>query len=556
MTSQAAPAKPLILIIDDIPANVEALGEVLVNDYDVQFALSGSKGLELVRQQAPDLILLDVMMPEMDGYAVFAELARDPKTSKIPVIFVTAYSDADNETRALAAGAVDFIHKPINPVVVCSRVKSHLALKCHELELERLNGELENRVKERTYELEERTRQVEALNIALEQRAIQAEAANIAKRHFLGNMSHELRTPLNAIIGFTGLLQNQVADKGQLEKLARIARSANHLDAIVNDIFDFSNLEAGNLIRTTTDFELKTVIKEVSDIIEPAACAKKLVYTTEIDPSVPGILKGDAAKLKQVLVNLLGNAVKYTHEGSVCIRVLLKRASVDDVDLRFEVQDTGIGIEPSKLNSIFEPFVQADNTLTRQFGGVGLGLSINRKLIEMVGGKMGVASEVGKGSSFWFTMSFKLGKPQTKLVPPYLTPLETLKAHHAKAKVLLVDDDFITQEIFQEVLGEAGLLVDTANDGLEAVSMVVDHRYDLILMDVEMPLMGGVDAALKIRSLPGWGQTAIIAISGNGYDEVKDRCIKAGMNAFLVKPVPLEILYQELDKWLNTGTQN
>ncbi len=549
MTRQA-PAKPFILIIDDIPANVEALGGVLANDYEVQFALSGIRGLELVRQQPPDLILLDVMMPEMDGYAVFAELARDPKTSKIPVIFVTAYSDADNEARALAAGVVDFIHKPVNPVVVRSRIKLHIALKRHELELERMNAELENRVRERTYELEERTRQVEALNIALQQRAIQAEAANIAKRHFLGNMSHELRAPLNAIIGFTGLLKNQITDPGKLEKLARIAQSSNHLAAIINDIFDFSHIDAGNLIRMTSDFELNTIIKEVSGIIEPGARAKKLSYTTEIDPSIPSILKGDAARLKQVLLNLLGNAVKYTTEGAVNFRVLLNRVSVDNVDLRFEVQDTGIGIEPSKLQSIFEPFEQTDNALTRQFGGMGLGLSINRKLIEMMGGEMGVESQAGQGSTFWATMSFKLGKLQIKAVPTYVPPLEALKAHHAKAKVLLVDDDFITQEIFQEVLGEAGLLVDMANDGEEAVTRIADHSYDLILMDVELPLMDGVDAACKIRSLPGWGETPIIALSGNGYDEVKERCLKAGMNAFLVKPVALETLYQELEKWL------
>ena len=549
MTRQAS-AKPFILIIADISADAEALGEALANDYEVQFALSATKGLELVRQQPPDLILLDVMMPEMDGYAVFAELARDPKTSKIPVIFVTAYTDADNETRALAAGAVDSIHKPINPPVVCSRVKSHLALKRHELELERMNAELENRVRERTYELEERTRQVEALNIVLEHRAIQAEAANIAKRHFLGNISHELRTPLNAIIGFTGLLKNQITDPLKLEKLARIAQSSNHLAAIINDILDFSNLDGGNLIRTTNDFELNTIIKEVSGIIEPGARAKKLSYTIEVDPSIPSILKGDAARLKQVLLNLLGNAVKYTHEGAVNFRVLLNKASVDNAELRFEVQDTGVGIEPSKLHSIFQPFEQPDNTLTRQFGGVGLGLSINRKLIEMMGGEMGVESEAGKGNTFWATMSFKRGKLQIKAVPPYVPPLEALKANHAKAKVLLVDDDFITQEIFQEVLGEAGLLVDTANDGAEAVTRVADHSYDLILMDVELPLMDGVDAACKIRGLPGWGQTPIIALSGNGYDEVKDRCFKAGMNAFLVKPVALETLYQELDKWL------
>ena len=554
MSGPLTPALPRVLIIDDIPDNVDALGETLAREYEIQCATSGPEGLALVRQHVPDLILLDVMMPEMDGYAVFAELRRDPKTRNIPVIFVTAYSDSENETRALTAGAVDFIHKPINQAVVRSRVNTQMALKRKEIELEQMNQELENRVKERTFELEERTRQVEALNIALQERAIQSEAANIAKRRFLGNMSHELRTPMNAIIGFNDLLQRKATDPGQLQKLASIGKAASHLTAIINEILHFADADTGNLNLATVDFELKDIISQVNEIIEPKALAKKLTYTSAIDPSIPPKLHGDAAKFKQVLLNLAGNAVKFTQAGVVSIRVRLIQANKLNVDIRVEVQDTGIGIDPSKLSSIFEPFEQADNSLARQFGGLGLGLSINRKLIEMMGGDIGVASEAGQGSTFWVALNFKLGKPQT--ANALLPPLEALKAQTPKPKLLLVDDDFITQEIFIELLNEAGLQSDTAHDGLEAVSMSRTQPYDLILMDVQMPVMDGLDATREIRTIPGREQTPIIAISGDGYDEDKNRCLKAGMNAFLAKPVLPETLYQELATWLLKTTSN
>ncbi len=548
MSGPLTPALPRVLIIDDIPDNVDALGETLASEYEIQCATSGPEGLELVRQHIPDLILLDVMMPEMDGYAVFAELRRNPETRNIPVIFVTAYSDCENETRALTAGAVDFIHKPINQAVVRSRVNTQMALKRKEMELEQMNRELESRVKERTYELEERTRQVEALNIALQERAIQSEAANIAKRRFLGNMSHELRTPMNAIIGFNDLLQRKATDPGQLQKLASIGKAANHLTAIINEILNFADADTGNLNLATVDFDLKDIISQVNEMIAPKALAKKLAYTSKIDPSIPPVLHGDAAKLKQVLLNLAGNAVKFTQEGTVSIRVRLIQANKLNVDIRIEVQDTGIGIDPAKLNSIFEPFEQADNGLARQFGGLGLGLSINRKLIEMMGGDIGVASEAGQGSTFWVALKFKLGKPQT--ANAHLPPLEALKARTPRPKLLLADDDFITQEIFIELLNEAGLQLDIAHDGLDAVSMAKAQPYDLILMDVQMPVMDGLDATREIRKIPGREHTRIIAISGDGYDEDKNRCFKAGMDAFLAKPVLPEKLYQELATWL------
>ena len=543
--------KPCILIIDDIIDNLMALGGVLEAEHDVQFASSGREGLELARQEPPDLILLDVMMPEMDGYAVFAELSAEPKTSGIPVIFVTAFNDTQNEIRALAAGAVDFIHKPINPPVVLARVNTQLMLKRHERELRCLNEALENRVRERTTELEERTLQVETLNLALEERARQAETANLAKRQFLGKMSHELRTPLNGIIGYTELLKQKITDPAHLPKLAGIGTSANNLASVINDILNFTDIDAGKLNLATVDFALNDVIQRVSDLIAPRAVAKKLAYSVAIDPAIPPGLLGDPGKLRQVLLNLAGNAVKFTQQGSVQVRASLVAAGEDgDVTIRVDVQDTGIGIEPSKLDTLFEPFEQADNTPTRPFGGIGLGLSISRKLVEMMGGEVGVESQAGIGSTFWATFKPKRGKGQQPEKPTALPPLEALLAHHASAKLLLVEDDFIIQEILKELLGEAGLDVDTASNGEEAVAMAAGQPYDLILMDVQMPVMNGLDAARSIRKIPGRESTPIIAVSTDAYDEDKARCLEAGMNALLAKPVLPEALYRALVNWL------
>jgi CheY-like chemotaxis protein len=535
--------KATILVVDDQPANLQILAEILQNQYDVRIANNGEKALEITQgRDKPDLILLDVMMPGLDGYQVLAELSRNEKTRHIPVIFVTAQNDVDNETRALSAGAVDFISKPINPKVVSARVNTHLSLRQREIAYQRLNTELESRIKERT-------RQVETLNIALEERANQAEIANAAKSLFLGNMSHELRTPLMAVIGFTDLLQRQIDEPAVLHKLSRIRKAAGNLSSTINQILDFTHIESGNTTRVTRDFNLATMMHKINGTIEELAVAKKLAYVCVVDSAVPENLNGDPVKLEQVLLNLASNAVKFTRQGAVNLRANLIEATGDDVKIRFEIQDTGIGIDPSLLEHIFVPFEQVDNSLTRQYGGLGLGLSINHKLIEMMGGEMGVESESGKGSTFWIVITLKRSQEKSA-VTSGLSPLQSLKAHKSRPRILMVDDDFINQELLKFLLTEAELQCDTANDGEEAVGMAGDTDYDLILMDIQMPIMDGLAATRAIRVLPERQLTPIIGVSANAFDEVKDRCFEAGMNAFLTKPVSPEVLYGELAKWL------
>lgn len=532
-----------ILVVDDQPANLQILAEILQNQYDVRIAINGEKALQIAQQNnKPDLILLDVKMPGLDGYQVLAELRRDEKTCHIPVIFVTAQHDVDNETRALAAGAVDFISKPINPQVVCARVNTHLTLRQREIAFQQLNAELENRIKERT-------RQVETLNTALQERATQAETANAAKSLFLGNMSHELRTPLMAVIGFTDLLQRQIDEPAVLHKLSRIRKAAGNLSSTINQILDFTQIESGNTAQVTIDFNLAAMLHKINDTIEELAVAKTLAYAYDVDSAIPANLNGDRVKLEQVLLNLASNAVKFTRHGAVSLRASLIEATGEEVKIRFEIQDTGIGIDQSLLEHIFVPFEQVDNTLTRQYGGLGLGLSINRKLIEMMGGEMGVESESGKGSTFWILITLKRSQTQPA-VASRIPPLQSLQTNKARPRILLVDDDFINQELLKFLLNEAGLQCDSANDGEEAVGMVKNTDYDLVLMDIQMPIMDGLAATRAIRLLPERRLTPVIGVSANAFAEDKDRCFEAGMNAFLAKPVAPEVLYSELAKWL------
>ena len=542
MSDLAPKARPLILIIDDILDNIEVAAEALSAEYAIQFATSGPEGLALIHVKQPDLILLDVMMPEMDGYEVFAALKRDPQTATIPVIFVTAQNDTQNELKALAAGAVDFISKPIIPEIVRARVHTQLTLHQQALELRQLNSALESKV-------QERTRQVQILNAALEERAHQAETANHAKTLFLGNMSHELRTPMSAILGFSDLLLKTTTEPSAIQKLSNIRKAAKHLSSTIDEILYFTRIESDEWVQDSTDFDLADLMRHVDEVIEERALAKNLAYSSRIDADIPLHLLGDVVKLEQVLINLASNAIKFTREGAVSIEAQLLKLSIDTIEVRFAVTDTGIGIEASKLEQIFHPFEQADMELTRQYGGVGLGLSINRKLVEMMGGQMGVDTVVGKGSRFW--VHLKLKRSQA-IAPPrsHLSPLQSLQAMTAKPSILLVDDDYFNQSIFSELLRQAGLSVDVANDGAEALAKAASGRYALILMDVQMPIMNGLDATRAIRQLADYQQTPIVAISANAFDEDRQRCFEAGMNAFLAKPLMPELLYNELAKWL------
>ena len=396
MTDHCAPAKPRILIIDDMPDNVETLGEALADQYVVQFALSGPDGLELGLHSPPELVLLDVMMPDMDGYQVFDRLRSNPQTRQIPVIFVTAHNDPDSETQALALGAVDFIHKPINRHVVHARVNTHIALRRRQLELEQLNAELERRVNERT----------QSLHDAL----VKAEAANIAKSTFISNMGHEIRTPMHGIMGMTGILLRKATDAEAVESLEKIHSAAQLLFDILNGVLDMSSLQANRMNIASIDFSLESLVNGAVDRIRKPAEAKGLTIAVEISPALPVVLNGDPVRLRQMLSNFLDNAVKFSPSGQITCRASQLHSTGGKLLLRLEVEDQGIGIAPAEHHSLFRVFEQLDGSSTRAHGGVGLGLALTKLLAGMMGGEVGFTSELGKGSIFWATVELKPGK--------------------------------------------------------------------------------------------------------------------------------------------------
>jgi signal transduction histidine kinase/ActR/RegA family two-component response regulator len=515
----------------------------------------GHKAYFQIRKIHPDLLLVSVL-PTRDLLTESFSLGRIFIILTLLAVLVSCL--------LLFSGLRYIILNPISILTEASRKIGDGTIEVQQLSITTRDefGELAKSFTSMTERLAEYRKKVHEHRLNLEDKVIErtlelqkameeAKAANKAKSQFIAQMSHEIRTPMNGVLGISALLHDTPLS-GEQQKLLKIIRhSGESLLVIINDILDFSKIEAGKLELEIRRFSLKHLANGIIQMFSPDAQHKKLRLTSSINKNVPDYIAGDESRLRQILVNLIGNAIKFTSEGGVILRINLEESYHNKICLRFEVIDSGLGISRDKQDEIFTPFSQADSSMTRQFGGTGLGLTISRQLVALMGGEIGLESELGRGSIFWFTAFFS----------PAETPVEssekmfenTTSSPPLTGHVLIAEDNLTNQIVAEGVLRKIGCTTLTVTDGEQAVTAVQKERFDIILMDCQMPVLDGYQATIRIRqneTRSGARPVPIIALTAHAIHGEMDRCLQAGMNDYLSKPFTEEQMREILKRWL------
>jgi len=525
-----------IFVVDDNETTLTACKQILKTHYEVFTVPSAAKMFELLEHVVPDIILLDVSMPDMDGYEAAGRLKKNDRYKAVPIIFLSARIDPKSEMLGLSAGALDYIHKPFVSELLLRRLDIYLSMMDYQKILEERNKSIEELLETKSKEI-------------MQRQAAEAEAqkASHAKTEFLSRMSHEMRTPLNAIIGMLNMAMDTNDSKKMQSCLDKASKASKHLLNLINDILDMSKIEADKFELTNGDFNLEKMLINIINVVNFRAEAKYQNFLVKLNRDVPLVVNGDELRLSQVITNLLTNAVKFTPEyGNVILSVEKAEEDGDSITLKMIVSDSGIGISGEQQKRLFSSFEQADNSISHKFGGTGLGLAISKRIVELMGGRIWIESELDMGAKFIFTVRLLKGKEVTH------SDELMVKIDIENVRILAVDDSEEMRVYFSVVMESFNLPCDVASGGPEALELIKNSKerpYNVIFVDWLMPGMNGIELAREIKAISK-NDPSIILLSASDWNSIEEDAIAAGVKQFVPKPLFPSMLINAINECL------